>query len=177
VLAIQKCSVPPGTLLHGYTVNGAYTDCYSTDLAGQASFANFVFAFYMTPLFKLERWILKAMVSKPSSDSEARQLADGHIRRFAAWHVEDRRDRELLMCDFVERTRSWFMVAPVSTIATPRTRLYFGSAVVPVRNSKTGQLSLGLGYRSLLGFHRIYSVLLLYSAAARLQRSHAVEGI
>lgn len=177
MLSIKECFVPTGTLLEKYTANGGYADCYSTDLAGQATLASFVFSFYMTRLFKLERLILKAMVSKSSSDIEARQLADGRIRRFAAWHVEDRRDSELLMCDFIERTRSWFMVAPVSTTATHRTRLYFGSAVVPVRNSKTDQLSLGLGYRALLGFHRIYSVLLLYSAATRLQRNHDVEGI
>ena len=144
-------------------------DCYWTEFTGQVSFSEFVFAFYTTFLFKLERYILKFSVSKPSTDQQARQLADGKIRSFAAWQVENRGDNELLMCDFVGRTRSWLMAVPVHTTGDTRTRLYFGSAVVPVRNLKTGDLSLGLVYQGLLGFHKIYSVLLLYSAASRLR--------
>ena len=53
------------------------------------------------------------------------------IEKFAAWHVENRSENEILMCDFRGRTRSWLMVAPVSTVSDARTRLYFGSAVVP----------------------------------------------
>jgi hypothetical protein len=47
--------------------------------------------------------------------------------------------------------------------------LYFGSAVIPVKNNKTGRLSLGLGFHALLGFHKVYSVILLYSAKLRLK--------
>src|SRR5690606_23891341 len=113
-----------------------------------------------TPLFQLERLILKFLVSKPSTDLQAKQTANGEIDKFAAWTVEARSENELLMCDFLSRTRSWFMTENDGA----KTKLYFGSAVVP----KGGSESLGFGFRTLLGFHKIYSVLLLASAKSKL---------
>ena len=150
-------------------MNGAYADCYETRIPGRVAFSEFIFAFYTTPLFKLERWILKLTVAKPSTDIQARQFADGVMSEFAAWHVEDRRENELLMCDFRGKTRSWLMVVPVKTVNGDRTQLYFGSAVLPIRNPKTGGLSLGFPYQTLLGFHKVYSVLLLYSSGQRIR--------
>jgi hypothetical protein len=167
---IKKCSVPANTMLDKYSANEAYADCYFTEVPGQVSFPEFIFAFYTTALFKLERLILKLAISKPSTDIEASELADGSSSKFAAWHVEDRSENELLMCDFRERTRSWLMVVPLNAAGDARTRLYFGSAVVPVRNSKTGKLSVGFTYEALLGFHRIYLILLLYSAKSNIKR-------
>lgn len=168
MFSIEKRSVPPNTLLDKYSTNGAYVDCYSIEVPGQVSLPEYILTFYTTSLFKLERLILTWTVSKPSSDYEARHLADRLSEKFAAWQVENRRENELLMCDFVGRTRSWLMVEPVSTIEGHRTRLYFGSAVISIRNQKTGELSLGFGYQALLGFHKIYSALLLYCAKSRL---------
>jgi hypothetical protein len=164
MFSIEKRSVPPNTLLDRYSMNGAYLDCYSVEVPGRVSLPTLIFAFYTTLLFKLERFILIWTVSKPSSDSEARQLADGIREKFAAWHVEARSANEILMCDFVGRTRSWLMVAPASTVSDFRTRLYFGSAVVPVQNPKTGKPSRGFMFQALLGFHKVYSILLLNSA-------------
>lgn len=166
--AIAKVRVPEDTLLAGYLNAGTYTDCYTTEIPRRITFPEYIFAFYTTPLFKLERFILKWAVSKPSTDLHARQLAQGGISEFAAWHVENRGDDEILMCDFQGRTRSWLMVADLDTGEGPRSRLYFGSAVVPIRDLRTGMTSLGFVYRALLGFHRVYSVLLLASAASRL---------
>ena len=168
--AIKPCALPDGALLKAYSRDGTYTDCYTTDLAGTITQAAYVAAFYTTSVFKLERLILKYAVSMPSTDDQAKQLAAGTLDNFAAWHVEARSDDQLLMCDFQRRTRSWLMVAPLAGGRAPRTRLYFGSAVVPVKNSRTGQLSLGPAFRALLGFHRIYSKVLLQSAKARLQK-------
>ncbi len=165
MLSIEKCPVPANTMLDKYSINGAYTDCYSTEISGQVSFPEFIFSFYTTPLFKLERLILKLAVSKPSTDIQARQLADSVIEKFAAWTVEDRNENQLLMCDFLRRTRSWFMIVPVNET---RTQLYFGSAISSYEDPKTGRLSLGSGFQALLGFHQIYSVLLLYSAKSRM---------
>jgi hypothetical protein len=69
--------LPPGALLAKYVREGAYADCYVTDIAGAVSHAQYVEAFYTTAVFKLERLILKWAVSKPSTDGEARQLAAG----------------------------------------------------------------------------------------------------
>jgi len=172
---IEKCAVPANVLLTRYLTDETYTDCYTTEISWQISFAEFVFAFYTTALFKLERFILKWMVSKPSTDVQARQLADGDIEKFAAWRVESRGENELLMCDFSGRTRSWLMGTPMNTNNGARTRLYFGSVVVPVRNSKTGKLSLGFGVQVLLEFHKIYSVLLLNSAKSDIKRKALID--
>src|SRR5215203_5055824 len=169
MFSIEKCPVPADTLLHKYTKNGSYTDCYSIEVPTQIFFPEYIFAFYTTPLFNLERLILRLTVSKPSTDMQARQLADGISDRFAAWYVEGRGESEILMCDFQGRTRSWLMATSVSKIRGVRTRLYFGSAVVPIQNSKTGKPSLGFGVQALLGFHKVYSVLLLYSAKSRIK--------
>jgi len=169
VFSVEKCAVPGNAMLAKYSMDGTYTDCYATEIPGRISLAEFVFAFYTTFIFRLERLILKWVVAKPSTDAQARQLADGASERFAAWHVEDRSENEILMRDFRGRTRSRLMVASVSTVSGARTRLYFGSAVVPIRNAKTGELSLGFGVQALLGFHKVYSVLLLYSAKSRIK--------
>ena len=166
--SIQSCSLPDSALLDTYRANGAYTDCYSTDIAGSVSHKQFVTAFYTTSLFKLERAILKWAVSKPSTDAQAEQLASGAAAAFAAWHVEKRSENQLLMCDFQNRTRSWLMVAPLKTDSGPATRLYFGSAVIPVEDAKTGRLTLGPGFRALLGFHKVYSKALLSATRSRL---------
>lgn len=123
-------------------------------------------AFYTTWLFRLERWILRFAVARSSTDEQARQLARGERQAFAAWSVEARATDQLLMCDFTGRTRSWLMVAPAA--GASGTRLYFGSVVVPVRDPKTGETSLGPVHGPLIGFHKFYSRMLLGAAARRL---------
>jgi hypothetical protein len=170
MFSIEKCAIPADALLNQYSVNGSYVDCYCTDISKRISFPEFILAFYTTPLFKLERLILKYTVSKPSTDIQAKQLADNASKEFAAWYVEGRTENEILMCDFSGRTRSWLMVAPLND---QRTRLYFGSAVVPVRDSNTGKTSMGFVFQTLLGFHKIYSILLLYSARLRIKNKYS----
>lgn len=167
MFSIEKCPVPVNTMLDKYSINGAYTDCYSTEITRRVSFPEFIFAFYTTPLFRTERVILTFTVSKPSTDVHARQLANGEIEKFAAWTVEDRSENQLLMCDFLRQTRSWFMILPTNET---RTKLYFGSAVSSREDPKTGKSSFGFVFPALLGFHQIYSILLLHSAQSRLQR-------
>lgn len=136
----------------------------------RASFPNaeFVETFYTGRLFKLERWLLRVFLSRPSTDLQAQQLALGEVNEFAAWRVEARATDQLLMSDIGGRTRSWLMVAPSDVPG--HTRLYFGSAVVPAVNPVTGKSSLGFGFTALLGFHKLYSRALLSAAAARLAR-------
>lgn len=167
MFSIEKTAVPPNSLLETYLKPGFYVDCYSTEFPAMVRLGEFIYAFYTTSLFQLERMILAVSVAKPSTNDQARQLAHGMTDSFAAWNVEQRNETELLMCDFMGRTRSWLMVMPVDA---SRTRLYFGSVVVPVRNARTGQVSLGIGYQALLTFHRIYSVLLLYFAKRNVPR-------
>jgi hypothetical protein len=170
MLSIKKCPIPVNTMLDRYSVDGAYVDCYLTEVSVQVSLSDYLFAFYTTPLFKVERFVLLWAASKPSTDEQARQLSRGDIEVFAAWKVESRKINEILLCDFRGRTRSWLMTTSVDTADGAQTRLYFGSAVVPVRNLKTGKQTIGLVFQALLGFHKIYSILLLYSAKFAINR-------
>jgi hypothetical protein len=167
MFSIRPCPIPDSALLAEYLRAGAFADCYTTEISASVSHAEFVTAFYTTWVFKLERWILSWAVSKPSSDAQAAQLAAGAIEAFAAWRVEQRCENQLLLCDIHGRTSSWLMTAPSEEGSG--TRLYFGSAVVPRRNAKTGQLGMGWVFRALLGFHRLYSIVLLRAAKSRLQ--------
>lgn len=149
---IEEGPLPGNALLQKYARSGAYTDCFHTDILENVSLADYVEAFYTTWLFKLERFILRFLVKKPSTDAQAKQLVAGEVDKFAAWYVEERSQHQLLMSDYRDHTRSWFMVTPG--------RLYFGSAVIPTDRKS---------YQLLLNFHRLYSRMLLAAAKSRLQ--------
>lgn len=171
--AITKCELPKDALLRRYQGGRAYADCYVTEIARPVTHAEYVAAFYTTPLFKLERLILAWLVDRPSTDAQAAALAAGALDAFAAWTVEARADDQLLLSDFRGRTRSWLKVDAIQFGGAPGTRLYFGSAVVPVTDRKSGQETPGIGFRVLLGFHKLYSRALLLAARSRLMRSRA----
>ncbi|OOG46594.1 hypothetical protein B0B52_02890 [Polaromonas sp. A23] len=175
--SIHRSELPHGALLSKYQHGEAHADCYVTEMARHISQAEYVEAFYTTPLFKLERLLLARLVSKPSTDAQASQLASETLDSFAAWSVEDRREDQLLMCDFQGRTRSWLMVIPMEGENSAGTRLYFGSAVVPARVARDGAQTPGLGltFRLLLGFHKLYSRALLFSAKSRLMRQRPTQ--
>ena len=164
--AISPCELPADAFLSRYRASGAYADCYVTEVTATVSHAQFVEAFYTTAVFRLERLILSVFASRRSTDSEAGQLARGEAASFAAWTVEQRAADQLLLADFTGRTRSWLAVRPAPGGGT---RLYFGSAVVPVRDRKTGRLGLGRTFDALLGFHKVYSRVLLSSAGRRVR--------
>jgi hypothetical protein len=159
--SVQAVPLPDAALLGPYArIEGGFTDCYVTQAAGPVSLADFVAAFYSTPLFRMERRVLELAVRSPSTDAGAVALGAGVTDHFAVWSVEARSDSQLLMCPVGSRTRSWFMVQADGG----HSRLYFGSAVVPVAR-KGG---LGFGFRALLGLHMLYSKALLASARRRL---------
>ncbi len=166
--SIRACELPDDALLRRYLSGGAYADCYVTEVTGVISHAEYVEAFYTTAVFKMERLLLSWFVARPSTDAQAGELASGNRTSFAAWSVEARKPDQLLLSDFQGRTRSWLMSAPASN---NQTRLYFGSAVVPIVNRRTGEGSMGPAFRALLGFHKLYSRVLLRAAVTRLARS------
>lgn len=160
--------LPDDALLRRYREQGDYTDCFAVDVPAQVAHDAYVEAFYTTAVFKLERLLLALLVSRPSRDAEARELARGQREHFSAWSVEARAPGQLLMCDYAGSTRSWLMAVPApvpaqSPAAGAATRLYFGSAVVRARQ--------GGAFRALLGFHKLYSRILLRAAAARVLRA------
>ncbi len=161
--------LPPRALLAAYAGRG-YTDCYVVQLDRVVSHAEIVEAFYTTALFKLERLLLAWLVHKPSTDAQAQSLARGEADSFAAWRVEARAPAQLLMCDYRNATRSWLLAESSGDGAAAGTRLYFGSAVVASKRGFGGAPRLGAGFRLLLGFHKLYSRMLLRAAYRRLLR-------
>ena len=167
--SIMRDAVPEDALLKTYRGGvhperwGGYGDCFSVTVDRTVNLAEFVFAFYTSPLFRIERRML-ALIGAPSSDVAARALADGSAASFAVWYVGDRTATQLLMCDRYERTRSWFRVVPKGGACT---LLQFGSAVVAGSGRRIG------GFRLLLGLHVLYSQLLLRAAKVALVKSGA----
>jgi hypothetical protein len=161
---VSACELPPDALLRAYA--SEYVDCYTTDTPRRVTHAQFVAAFYNTPLFKLERLVL-TLIGKPSTDAGARELADGRRKEYAAWSVERRAIDQLLLCDFQGKTRSWLMVEAQGD----DTRLYFGSAVLERIDTSTGKKRMSGGFRALLGFHKRYSRGLLGAACRALIRA------
>jgi hypothetical protein len=170
---IRPFPLPNQALLQRYAKGMGFTDCYGTDIEGRVRHGDYVAAFYTTWLFAAERRLLAWFLSKPSSDSDAHALASGSADTFAAWRVEGRSPNQLLLADFRGTTRSWLMTEPVDGAPGARTRLYFGSAVVPGINKKTGEARMSGAFRALLGFHDLYSRALLSAARARLERNQA----
>ena len=96
---IQPCEVPRGLPPQPLPGGAGFADCYVTEVPGAISQAAFIEAFYTSPLFKVERTILKYFVAKPATDADARQLAEGVATRFSAWNVEGQSRSELLLSD------------------------------------------------------------------------------
>jgi hypothetical protein len=157
--AVEACELPLPALSRKYLDGANHVDCFRVRASRAVSHAAYVEAFYTTWLFRLERRILALLVARPSTDAQARELAAGTRDDFAAWSVEGRAERQLLMCDLHGRTRSWLM--------TDGDTLYFGSVVVALPAAR-GTRRLGGAYALLLGFHKVYSRALLRAAAARL---------
>jgi hypothetical protein len=169
---VRAAEVPTHSLLGRYVASGAYADCYVTELPGKVTHAQFVEAFYTTRLFKLERLLLRLFLSRPSTDAQAKQLAEGRLSSYSAWSVESRAENELVLA--TGRTRSWLMVARAADEQSARTQLFFGSAVVPPLSASGSPRSMGPVFMALLGFHKLYSRALLLSARSRLLRQVAI---
>lgn len=152
--------VPDASLLGAYARRGAFTDCYATSVPAAITLPEFIEAFYTTRLFKLERWLLATALNVRSSDEQALELAQSKSEQFSAWKVESRSNHEILLN--AAQTRSWLGVRP-QTSTVPTTTLLFGSAVVPKRPG--GKFSPA--FHMLVGFHRLYSRLLLAAASKR----------
>tara|TARA_R110000764_G_scaffold133384_8_gene221447 strand:+ start:6037 stop:6537 length:501 start_codon:yes stop_codon:yes gene_type:complete len=165
MVVVVNQDIPPGRLIADYAERaGHFTDCFSCVVPGKVALADFVTAFYTTPLFRAERLVLRLAAHAPSTDAQARAVAEGASDQFAIWQVEARRGNELMMAERSGRTKSWFKVLPQGS----GTQLLFGTVVVPVR-SKSGDLVLGPVFDSLKGAHTFYARSLLAAAARRLR--------
>jgi hypothetical protein len=158
---IEIRALPAHALLARYEGTGAYTDCHALAVDGRVPMAAYVEAFYTSPAFKPERWLLGVVLGRRANDADAAALAAGHVETFSAWRVEARAADQIVLA--TGRTRSWLMVAPRADGAAPQTTLFFGSAVLP-----RAQGGLGWTIDALTGFHKLYSRVLLRAAAKRI---------
>lgn len=167
-MSVRPDELPGNALLARHRDDGAYTDCYSTTIPLEVDFATYVEAFYSSWAFRPEHWILRLALKRPASDYDITRLTRGDATRFAAWDIEGRTPDQLLLCDLYGRTRSWLHCVSGDTGRQVVTTLYFGSAVVPKTDRRTGERSMGGAFSALLGFHRLYSRTLLGAARDRL---------
>ena len=163
----MQCALPTQSLLHKYPAHEAVVDCYQLTVSDSYSHQQFISAFYSSWLFNIERFILRLVVNKPSSPQQLQHLVCGTGDKFAVWHVEQRSDNQLLLCDDFGHTRSWLMIeAGLDSDLQPITTLYFGSAVIikkyPVNNKYP------LSFRLLGRFHHWYSIALLRAGKNRM---------
>ena len=166
--------LPESTLLAQLRRNGSYVDCFSLTVPIAATQAEFIEAFYTSRLFKTERFILRLLAGKGSSDEQAAELAAGSGTSFAVWQVTERTASEILLTDEAGRTSSWLMALPDATSGVLSTRLFFGSAIKPRRASPAGgPPQFGRLFHALLGLHELYSRRLLEAAAHRLAATAA----
>ena len=174
MFSVTQDAVPVDALLRTYP-GGARPecwegqgDCFAVSVDRGVSLSEFVFAFYTSPVFRIERLILALVAGAPSTHAQARQLADGIGISFAVWRVGARTSTQLLMCDRYERTRSWFRVVPLSG---GKTLLQFGSAVATLGDPRATPSTRGFLFRLLLKFHVLYSQILLNAAQRALMRN------
>jgi hypothetical protein len=173
MFSMVQDAVPEDALLKTYRGGlrpecwGRYGDCFAVTVPRITTLAEFVFAFYTSLEFRIERLILRILADAPSTDAEARMLADGFGTSFAIWRVAERTTTQLLMCDRYERTRSWFCVVPLDG---GKTLLRFGSAVAASGDQQTGARTRDNRFRLLLKFHVVYSQVLLNAARRGVMR-------
>ena len=152
--AVSDSSIPESALLRRYIGEERFADCYSVSIASTVTLEMFIVAFYTSRLFWLERLILRFLAGRPSTEDDVRNLATARASRFAAWKVEARTQNEILLADDTGRTRSWLMVSDGSTPDQSATTLFFGSALIPRVNAKTGERRMGPLFSPLLGLHK-----------------------
>lgn len=162
---VTPCPVPDTSLLaHQAADPDHYADCYSVNLPCEADLSAYLTAFFSLPIMRLERLIIAAM-GTPSRAQDVAALASGASDQLAIWKVEQRTEDQIVMRVSGGRIRTWLMRENTND----GTRLYFGSSVEPIEKPD-GTVTLGPSIKTLEGFHRLYSRILIAGAARRLKR-------
>src|SRR5450755_632828 len=69
---------------------GQQGDCFEMTVHQPVSLSDFVAAFYASPVFRIERLLLQVLARAPSTDAQARAVAEGSGYSFAVWRVGER---------------------------------------------------------------------------------------
>ncbi|MEL7396055.1 MAG: hypothetical protein AAFN44_06750 [Pseudomonadota bacterium] len=170
---ITQIPAPDDSFLHALACQtGAYADCFEAtvacDIPQSDAFQRFVFAFFDSPVFRVERAILRLAGKAPKDRSDPKALALGETDAFAAWRVERRADNEILLVVLNTPIRTWLSLQKEGSVA----RLRFGSAILP----QEGKDIPHWAFRVTLPAHVVYSRLLLRAAVSGWARATAKDG-
>ena len=153
---VARAEVPEGALIARYLAEtGAHVDAYCVAGPREIGLPDYVSAFFTSPVFRLERALLRVFARTKSSDAQVRALAEGTGTHMALWEVEARSEHELLLCVPGTPIRTW--------LAIRDGKLRFGSVVLAEPNG-----TQSLFARVLMPFHALYSRVLLWAAARRI---------
>lgn len=170
VMSLHSGSAPEGALIRRYTTSpGGYSDCFYVDIPADVTLSDYILAFFSTPIFRMERLLLNLIPSGRSNAQCVLDLASGAGERMAGWKTETRNENQLLLAVGNGPIRTWLMVQG-NQPANEKTRLYFGSAVLPTKMTKEGRPQLASVFQLFLSLHIIYSRLLIWWAARDLVR-------
>jgi hypothetical protein len=169
---IKTGKIPEDGLLKPYAQRlGCYTDCFLVDVPRRVELFEYVSVFFNTPVFRLERKLLSVLAASPSDYKDVVDLANGASDTLAIWKVEARNETQLIMAVGEGPIRTWLMCQN-NDIDSGTTRLYFGSAVLPTEQSTSEDPKLGRMFHITLGFHKLYSRILLGSTKRKLVKNH-----
>jgi len=159
---VRKSDIPDDALIGAYQ-NKPKTriDCYRIFINEPVNLEEFIGRFYRGHLFRIERFLIGKIVGHPSSEAQLADLLSGTSTTFSAWTQSARNENQLIMCDYQDRTCSWFMIEPQDS----GTNLYFGT-ILKLTNyfNRLEWLSKPI-FTLCLPAHGIYSRLLLGAAA------------
>jgi len=166
---IEKVTVPDHCLMATYRdTPGCVADNFQATLSRPVTLDAYIAAFFDTPLFRLERLILRLFAGRATTRADVEALAAGRADNFAMWHVVERSATEIMLAVDRSRIRTWLAIVPPEKPGEP-TILRFGSAILPKSVSASGNGDVGFLFRALTGFHNLYSRLLLRAAIGALQ--------
>ena len=144
---ITSCEVPEGSLLAQFGGPQDYRDCFSREVPGVVTLAQYIERFYSSMAFGPERMVL-GLIGRGASAEDISAVANGEADRIMVWEVVERTPDQILLLSKDTNTASWLSVMPLDG----QTRLYFGSWVGGIERS---------GWRVMLAPHVWYSRLLL----------------
>lgn len=174
VRAVALETLPHRASILRYRLPGNYVDCFGATLRGTIGVEQLLASFLTAPAFRPERWLLACALDMRSGDGEAQALARGDRQAFAAWSVEERDAEQVLLCDFLGHTRSWFMTEPGSEPGGGIvTRVRYGTAIVRRDMHGVAHWGWSLAFWPLLPLHRLYARILLASTLGRITRGKA----
>ncbi|WP_299989607.1 hypothetical protein [uncultured Ruegeria sp.] len=165
---VEEHSIPEGSLLHQFAKRpGYHADAFVAHVGFVPSQSEYIMAMFDSPVFRIERALLALAAFKPSFAKDVAALALVENDQIACWKTVQRTQQELQMKVEKGRVRTWLMVEPAQGGAS---KLWFGSAIVP-KPAQTGKAGgIGFVFRTLMGFHKLYSRVLLRAAIRGLKR-------